>query len=286
MAHTPEPTRLRVALGKRMRLLREQANVTAKHAAAVIDGSVPKISRIETGKSALKRIEIEALLRAYGAGEDTITDTLNLMEEAKKPDWWEDEAAVVPIGLGQLFNSESSAKTLRTVSSTIVFGMLQTESYARAIFDAHCPDDSEDVKARRVKLRLRRQDLLTRSDPPELIALVDEAALRREVGSRAVMREQIEHLIEMDKRPTITIKVIPLSAGAHRGQIGSFIWLEFPEDDATDVVYSDNPMGNSYISKPDEVAAFVSTFTSIDRLCLTPANTRRFLRKLTMEYAK
>ncbi|MFJ8746846.1 helix-turn-helix domain-containing protein [Embleya sp. NPDC127516] len=286
MAHTPEPTRLRVALGKRMRTLREQSSVTAKQAAAVIDGSVPKISRIETGKSALKRIEIEALLRTYGADDEMITDTLILMEEAKKPDWWEDEASVVPIGLGQLFNSESSAKTLRTVSSTIVFGMLQTESYARAIFDAHCPDDSEDVKARRVKLRLRRQDLLNRDDPPQLTALIDEAALRREVGSRAVMREQVEHLIEMDKRPTITIKVIPFSAGAHRGQIGSFLWLEFPEDDATDVIYSDNPSGNSYFSRPDEVAAFVSTFTSIDKLSLAPADTRRFLHKLTMEYTK
>nr|WP_272924058.1 helix-turn-helix transcriptional regulator [Streptomyces sp. SID3343] len=273
-----------MALGRRMRFLREQANVTAKQAAAVIDGSVPKISRIETGKSALKRIEIEALLRAYGASEETITHALALMEEAKKPDWWEDEAAVVPVGLGQLFNSESSAKTLRTVSSTIVFGMLQTESYARAIFDAHCPDDSEDVKARRVRLRMRRQDLLSRESPPRLIAIIDEAALRREVGSRAVMREQIEHLIEMDRRPTVTIKVIPFGAGAHRGQIGSFIWLEFPEDDATDVIYSDNPSGNSYFRKPDEVAAFVSTFTSIDKLSLAPADTRRFLRALTMEY--
>ena len=286
MRHTPEPTRLRLSLGRRMRSLREKAGVTTQQAAAVIDGSVPKMSRIETGRSALRRIEIEALLRAYRADDATINDTLALMEEAKKPDWWEDEAGIVPVGLGRLFNNENAAKSLRTVSSTIVFGMLQTQAYARAIMDAHCPEEPEEIRIRRVKLRMRRQALLARTEPPLLDALFDEAALRREVGGRATMREQIEHLITVSERPTVTIRVIPFSAGAHRGQIGSFIWLEFPEDDDPDAVYSDNPTGNSHFTRPDEVADFAHSFRSIEKLSLTPADSRQFLHDLMMEYTR
>lgn len=286
MRHAPEPTRLRLSLGRRMRSLRERARVTTQEAAAVIDGSVSKVSRIETGRSTLKRIEIEALLRAYRADDATLIDTLALMEEAKRPDWWEDEAGIVPVGLGRLFNNENAAKTLRTVSSTIVFGMLQTEAYARAIFDAHCPEDPEEILVRRVKLRMRRQALLIRTEPPQLVALFDEAALRREVGGRATMREQVEHLIEMSERPSVTIRVIPFSAGAHRGQIGSFIWLEFPEKDDPDAVYSDNPSGNSHFTRPAEVAAFASAFRSIEKLSLTPAASRQFLHDLMMEYTR
>ncbi|MGW0660116.1 helix-turn-helix domain-containing protein [Streptodolium elevatio] len=285
MGHTPEPTRLRLELGRKLRSHRKAAGLTARQAAGVIEASEPKISRIETGKASLKRIEIEALLRAYGADDDSITKLLALMEEAKKPDWWEDESAVVPVGLGTLFNVETAAKALRTVSSTIIFGMLQTEAYAHAIISAHCPNEPEDVVVRRVRLRMKRQQLLDRDEPPEVTAIIDECALRRVVGSPAIMREQIAHLVEAGRRPHITIRVIPFSAGAHRGQMGSFLWLTFPEDDDPDVVYSDSLTGNIYITKADEVAHFATTFADLEPLSLSPSDSEHYLRRILEEYA-
>lgn len=283
MGHTPEPSRLRLDLGRKMRTHRRNAGLTARQAAEVIEASEAKISRIETGKATLKRIEVEALLRAYGVGDTTLAALLTLMEEAKKPDWWEDESAVVPVGLGTLFNVETAAKELRTVSSTIIFGMLQTEEYAYAIIKAHCPNEPEDVILRRVRLRMRRQQLLAREDPPQLTAVIDESALRRVVGSPQVMRRQIAELIAAGSRPHITIQVIPYSAGAHRGQMGSFLWLSFPEDDDPDVVYSDSLTGNLFITKPDEVAEFAATFDDLQRLALSPEDTRQYLHEIMKE---
>lgn len=285
MGHTPEPTRLRLALGRKMRAWRKEAKLTAHQAAVTIEVSEAKISRIETGKAALKRIEIEALLRAYGADDETIVSMLELMDEAKKPDWWEDESAVVPLGLGTLFNVEGAASELNSASSTIIFGMLQTEDYARAIIQAHCPDESDEVVDGRVRLRMKRQQLLEGSEPPTLHAVIDECALHRVVGSPAIMRAQHAHLLAMGRRPGITIQVLPYSAGAHRGQTGSFLWLRFPDPDDPDVCYSDTLTGNLYITKPDEVAKFASVFDDLVRLSLNPQDTEQLIRDLTEDLA-
>jgi transcriptional regulator with XRE-family HTH domain len=282
----PEPTVASVQLGRRLRRYRDEAGVTAKAAAEAIDGSTPKVSRYETGRQwPLKRIEVAELLRVYGRTPEEVEDTLALMEKAKLPDWWQDEAGVVPRGLGQLFAVETAAAELRTVSNGMLFGMLQVAEYAREIIRVHTTDQSlvED----RVRLRMRRQELLRRENPPSLLALIDEGALRRVVGSRATMRAQISHLIDLAARPNITIRVLSFEAGAHRGLTNAFLWLKLPpETEMPDVVYTESLTGSSYFTKEDQVAGFVEAFTAIEAVSLAPDETTEFLRDLLKFHAE
>ncbi|MFE3308702.1 helix-turn-helix domain-containing protein [Embleya sp. NPDC059213] len=286
MENRPEPTVASVQLGRRMRKYRVDAGVSAKAAAQAIDGSTPKISRYETGRQwPLKRIEVAELLRLYGRSHQEVEDTLALMEKAKLPDWWQDEASVVPRGLGQLFAVETAAEELRTVSGGMLFGMLQTEEYAREIIRVHTTDQS--LVEGRVRLRLRRQELLRRESPPRLVALIDEGALRHVIGSRAIMRDQITHLIELGALPNITIRLVTFEAGAHRGLTNGFLWLKLPsETEMPDVVYTESLTGNNYFSKPEQVSGFADAFTSIEALALDPEESVDFLRSLLESHAE
>ncbi|MGC0421856.1 hypothetical protein ABIA38_007392 [Embleya sp. AB8] len=251
--------------------------MTAEAAGVVIEASDSKISRLENGKADLKRLEISALLQAYGADPAMTTQVLEMAEEARKPDWWADESSVIPSGLGTLIDVESSATNLRAFNSMIVLGMLQTEDYARATITAHCPDEPEDVIEGRVRLRMRRQTILEQASPPQLEVILDEAALRREVGGPDVMRKQIEHLVDVSRRPQITIRLIPYSAGAHKGQMGSYLLLSFPDAGDPDVVYSDGLLGNTFVEKKHQVASFASLFEQLRSIALNPVDTERFL---------
>ncbi|WP_406298125.1 helix-turn-helix domain-containing protein [Embleya sp. NBC_00888] len=282
----PEPTVASVQLGRRMRKYRDEAGVSAKAAAEAIDGSTPKISRYETGRQwPLKRIEIAELLRLYERGPHEVEDTLALMEKAKLPDWWQDEAGVVPQGLGQLFAVETAADELRTVSNGMLFGMLQIEEYAREIISVHTTDQS--LVEGRVRLRLRRQELLRRESPPSLLALIDESALRRVIGSHAIMRDQISHLIDLAVLPNITIRVVTFEAGAHRGLTNAFLWLKLPrETEMPDVVYTENLSGSTYFTKEDQVAGFADAFAAIETLSLEPDESAEFLCSLREFHSK
>ena len=163
-------------------------------------------------------------------------------------------------------------------------GLLQTEDYARALTAAGYPDAPAAETSRRVALRITRQQILTRPDPPHLWTVIDEAVLRRPAGSPAVMRAQLTRLIDAAAMPNITLQVLPFAAGPHPAMYGMVHLLRFPAPELPDIAYGENMTTAFYLDKPREVAAYAQ---ALDRLCAQAApatQTARILRDTRKEY--
>jgi hypothetical protein len=133
---------------------------------------------------------------------------------------------------------------------------------------------------RRVSLRMARQAVLVKQDPPSLWAVLDEAVLRRPIGGPAAMRAQLKHLIEMSQRPNVTLQIVPFKAGGHAAAGGPFSVLRFAEYDLPDVVYLEQLTSALYLDKQDVVDSYLAV---MERLCIeaaTPANSVKTLRML------
>ncbi|HEV8166622.1 MAG TPA: DUF5753 domain-containing protein, partial [Actinomycetota bacterium] len=178
---------------------------------------------------------------------------------------------------------ESVATLIRTYEGQLVPGLLQTEDYLRAVLGGARLDDSAKEVERRVALRLQRQALLEREGAPRLWAVVDEAALRRPVGGRAVMRAQLERLIEASKLPNVILQVLPFGAGAHPAMVGAFSVLRFSDRELPDVVYLEHLTNASYLDRRDEVERYLDV---MERLCAAaepPAQTAGLLDRMLSE---
>jgi Domain of unknown function (DUF5753) len=165
----------------------------------------------------------------------------------------------------------------------VVPGLLQTVDYARAVIGAVRPGLGPDEIERRVEVRTARQRDLTQADPPALWVVIDEAALRRPVGGRQVMRSQVERLLEAEAWPTVTLQVLPLDAAEHAGMDGSFTIYEFSEPADPAVVYLENATSDLYLETADEVRRYMLLFDHLRAAALKPRDSRGFLCELASE---
>jgi hypothetical protein len=258
------PTVQRMLVGARLRRLRTDAGLSREEAAQAIRASAWKIHRLENGQVGFKDRDIIDLLARYGVTDPAeVAEFLTLTREANLPGWWHHYGDVLPSWFRTYVDLESAASLIRTYEGQFVPGLLQTDDYIRAVVrGAHLEDSAEEV-GRRVRLRMARQMLLTREQPPRLWAVIDEAALRRPVGGREVMRGQLERLIEATKLPKVTLQVLPFDCGAHPAMVGSFSILRFPDQELPDVVYLEHLTSALYLNKPDEVDQYLHVMESI-----------------------
>ncbi len=178
---------------------------------------------------------------------------------------------------------EMAAPIIRTFELQFVHGLFQTEAYARAVtLLGHMAAPAEEID-RRVSLRLKRQDLLTRPQPPQVWSVIDEAALRRPVGGRAVMRAQLNRLIEVAGLRHVTIQVVPFGRGGHAAAGGSFTVLRFGEPEVPDVVYIEQLTSALYLDKREDVDHYLEVMNNLSAEALTPARTARLLAEITRE---
>lgn len=263
------PTVPRRLLGSNLRRLREAQGVSRAEAAAVLDCSESKISRLELGQVGFRKKDVEALLRRYGVGDPaTWETTLALVREANRPGWWQPFSDVLPTWFERYVGLESQASLIRTYEVQFIPGLLQTEEYARGVTRAgqlpgRYPAVVEDELDRRVHLRTSRQQVFLSSETARLWAVIDEAALRRPIGGRRVMRDQLEHLLRLQARPGVTIQVMPFGYGGHVAQVGAFTMLRFAEPDLCDVVYLEHLTGAYYLNKRDDTAPYHTVFTQL-----------------------
>ncbi len=259
------PTVQRLVLGGHLRRLREDAFITTEQAAAAIRGSHSKISRMEHGRVGFKERDIADLLTLYGvtSGEERQA-LLTLAREANTPGWWQGYSDILPHWVEPYFGLEAAASFIRNYELQFVPGLLQTEGYARALMRLGNAPTEDDV-VRRVEARLSRQEILSRETPPRLWAVMDEGALRRTIGSTAVMREQLRHLIDMCDHPAVTLQILPFRVGAHPAMGGPFTILRFSEPDLRDVVYIEQLTSALYLDKPAEVDSYLEV---MEQLCL------------------
>jgi transcriptional regulator with XRE-family HTH domain len=275
------PTAQRLVLGGHLRRLRESRGITAELAADSIRGSHSKISRMEHGRVGFKERDVSDLLTLYGVidGEEREA-LLNLAREANLPGWWHAYSDVLPTWVEPYVGLEAAASIIRTYQMQTMPGLLQTERYADALLRVGYPTVTEDELARRRELRISRQDILNRADAPQLWVVIDEGAIRRPLGGKAVMREQFQHLIDMSDHPAVTIQVLPFEVGAHAALIGPFSILRFAEPDLQDVIYIEQLTSALYLDKPSEVDRYLEV---MEQLCLqaeTAAKTPDLLRKI------
>jgi len=271
-------------VGARLRRLRTEMGLTREEAAEAIRASEWKIHRLENGQVGFKDRDIVDLLRLYQVTDpEEVAEFVTLAREANTPGWWRHYGDLLPSWFRTYVDLEAAAALIRTYEGQFVPGLLQTDDYMRAVVrGAHLEDNSEEV-GRRVRLRMARQTLLTREQPPRLWAVVDEAALRRPVGGREVMRSQLERLLEASKLPNVTLQVLPFAAGAHAAMVGSFSILRFGDQELPDVVYLEHLTSASYLSKTDEVDRYLHVMESICVRAAAPDRTAELLGKFLDE---
>lgn len=250
-----------------------------------MDWSLSKVIRIEVGSVGISTNDLKALLRYYKIVDpDRTQELVALARAARQRSWWSMYRDVAPPGLLQLIGYESAASILRNFEPLIVPDLLQTEEYARAIIrglDDRSPGELVDTQA---EIRMRRQELVDRTDPPLLFFVLDEAVVRRLVGGTGVMRRQVGRLIEMADRPHVTIEIVPFSAGVHPGLNGSFVVLEFPDAGDDDVLYLENH-GGAQISRDiqEEIVTYREAYEHLRRVSLGPKDSISYLSKVADE---
>jgi Domain of unknown function (DUF5753)/Helix-turn-helix domain len=279
-----EATVLRMLLGTQLRRLRETAGVPADKAGYAIRASRSKISRLENGRVGFKIRDVEDLLTLYGVtDEERRSEILALARQSNAPDWWTRYSDILPDWFETYLGLESAAATIRCFEIQFVPGLLQIEEYARAVTRlGHKAAPAAEIE-RRVALRRKRQDLLTRPAPPRIWAIMDEAVLRRPIGSQVVMRAQLRHLIEASRAPHVTIQVVPFARGGHTGAGGSFSVLRFNEQDLPDIVYVEQLTSAIYLEQRSDVEHYLEIVDQLSGEALTPTATRDFIGQVINE---
>ena len=276
-----KPTMLRMALGGRLRRLREASQVTRDAAGDVIRGSSSKISRMELGRVSFKERDVADLLTLYGVTDEQQREAfLALARQANAPGWWRKYGDVLPSWFETYVGLEQAASVIRIYEPVLVPGLLQTEDYTRAVMQLrHVQAGADDVE-RRVALRMTRQQFLTRPEAPDLWVALDEAAARRPVGSETVRRAQLQHLIEMAQRPNITLQIVPWHVGGPATVGGPFTILRFAEPGVPDVVYLEHLGSACYLDKERDTVEYLAL---MDGLCVEAKSVDasiRFLRRI------
>ncbi|MDB4872910.1 MAG: transcriptional regulator [Gemmatimonadales bacterium] len=248
--------------------LRAKDGRTAGEVAGALGWAATTITRMENGKMKLPQVrQVEKLLAVYGVAGDEREAVLDLVRAARERGWWHPHSGSLREGYLTYIGLEFEADIIRNYQSQLVPGLLQTEEYARAVITGLRPDMTQDQVEQRVEVRMRRQRLRLPAEAhhpagPEpygeplsrLWAVIDEAVLRRQVGSPQVMRDQLQHLLTMADLSNVTLQVIPYSVGAHPGT-GPFVHLTFGDLDP-ELVYADTITGELMVEAEQTVALY------------------------------
>jgi len=277
-------TVLRMMLGTQLRRVREAAGITPERAGYEIRASRSKISRMEHGRVGFKMRDVTDLLNLYGITDENVHKAmLALAEHANADDWWARYGDLLPDWFEAYLGLEAAATLIRTFELQFVHGLFQTEDYARAVTSlGHRAAPADNIE-RRVHLRMKRQDLLVGADPPRVWSVMDEAALRRPIGGRPVLRGQLKRLIEVAEMPNVTLQVVPFNRGGHAGAGGSFTLMRFEASDLPDVVYIEQLTGAVYLERRADVDHYLEVMNRLGAEALTPIRTKQFLQDMVSD---
>jgi transcriptional regulator with XRE-family HTH domain len=261
------PTVRRRRLTSELRRLREAAQLTCEDVAERLECSASKISRIETGRVAVSPRDVRDLLLIYGVTGSQHDGLMQLARESRQKGWWHAYGDSVQPHLATYLGLESAASEMRLYRVNRLPGLLQTEDYTRALLAAREVTMRPDQGQRFALLaeRIRQAE----ASPPTVWAVLDEAALRRQVGGREVARAQIEHLIELSGAPHIFLQMIPFTSGAHVGMDEPFVILAFPDEADPDVVCVGYSTGMLWVEDAAEVRNYNTIFDHLQAAALS-----------------
>ncbi|WP_018824514.1 helix-turn-helix domain-containing protein [Salinispora arenicola] len=289
---------LRRQLGRKLEALRKAAGLTMEQAAEELDRARATLYRIESGAENVRfrASDVKEMLRLYSASEEDTGLVLAMAAATREnKNWWHD---YIGSGLPRWFQLyiglEAAATKIRKYQPELIPGLLQTRDYAEQVFQM--PGGSIDAadnneRERAIQLRIERQALLTRFAAPQLSVILNEAVLRRPVGSASIMIEQLHQILKATELPNVTIRVLGFSAGLHAGAMsGAFSIMEFPEDSngrevEPPVAYLEAATGAIYLDKPHETGAYNSIWADMANRALNESRSINLIQQVAEEYS-
>ncbi|GAA2016701.1 helix-turn-helix transcriptional regulator [Nocardiopsis rhodophaea] len=272
-------------LSAELRQLREAAGLDTLETAQRMGWDRSKVNRIERSQwKRLKEDDIRGLCTLYGVtDEGRVNALVSMAKQAKETGWWVRYSDV--LGPGSFVSLEAQASTLRFYGGMLIPGLLQTPSYCKALIRGVGVVNEEEIK-RRVEARMARKEILERTNPPSVQAIVDEAALRKLVGSTLTMREQLLHLMLVNEQQLVDVRVLPDAVGAHPAMVGHFTILDFPHDDQSTVVFLDISREGLFMEEPEDIRGYTMNFDSLTEMALSPEASNDHLAHLVDELAE
>ncbi|AYG84262.1 hypothetical protein DWB77_06475 [Streptomyces hundungensis] len=284
MGHGPAVRRRK--LGEELRKLRDGSGLTSGEAASRVGWHQSKVSRIETGRSGVKPADVARLLDAYEVHDPQLRALLQALADSAGGggvDWAHAYRGLLPPQYRDFISLESQACSARTLETSVVPGLLQTPDYARAVTRAALGGAPPDTVDSLVEVRIARQEVL-RGDPPLVLsAVLDEAVVRRWVGGRTAMREQLRHLLEVAALPHVRLQVIPFHYGGYVGLSGPFIVFSFPAISDLDVVVIDHLTSSLYLERREDLTAYSAAFETVQALALSSENSLDLIARAARE---
>jgi transcriptional regulator with XRE-family HTH domain len=241
-----DPSVHRHRLGRALRDARERAGLTQREAYTAMDWSVSKLLRIEAGSGTITTNDLRALLGLYALDGEPVHQYTEMARAARGVSRWSVYRDVAGVEHQAFLGYEASATIIRNFEPLLVPDLLQTEDYARAaveVFEAETPERIEPL----VDLRIERQEVLTASPTPQLHFVMDEAVIRRVVGSAGVTRHQLNQLLELGHRPNVTVRIVPFSVGVHATLRSPYVLFEFDRE-YENTLYVGGPFGD-YVTR-------------------------------------
>jgi transcriptional regulator with XRE-family HTH domain len=270
-------------LAVELRSLRTASGLTREEVVERTGINSVTMYRIEHARVRPQTRTLRTLLDLYGVEKEQQAELVALLRDARERGWLHPYQSELPEQYMTFIGFEGEAESASNYESLFVPGLLQTEDYARAVITGVLPFASRDEVERRVEVRMERQQVLRGDNPLQLWGIVDEAALRRQVGSPAVMRAQFRHIMEASELPNVTFQVIPFDAGAHAGMPGSFIVLQFTEEAIPDVIYIDSMAGDLFLEAESDVRRYKLVFEHLRAVSASPDASRALLASLATE---
>jgi len=277
------PTIQRRRLGSALKRAREQAGKTQDEAATVIDAAASKISRLELGQSGIKLTDLNLMLDFYGVSGEQTEWMRDLARAGRQRGRWSGYRTVVPDWFRAYVDLEADASEIRWYQPEVVPGILQTESYIRAMNSTAHPRVTDEEVDRQVKVRLERQAILDQPDTT-LSFILSESALRRNVGDAAIMQQQLTHLASAAERPNVELQVLPFDSQTFGVAWLGFTILRFDRDAASDVVYLEYWTDADYIDRPDAVQGYTALWNRLQAAAMGQVESRNSILRVADEF--
>jgi transcriptional regulator with XRE-family HTH domain len=281
------PSLRRRRLAAELRRLRDESGLSTTDAAKLLEWQPSRLSRIETRQSGITAPDLRKLLNAYGVEDPEYRTYLaELARRVNERGWWQKYAGLIGGDYADLISLEAEARTIRTYEQELVPGLLQTPDYARAVVRASRPTDTSEEIDRLVEIRVERQEVLVRTDPPppRFNVVLSEGALRRPVGGYDVMRMQLEYLMQPRDRANVTVQVLPFDAGVHPSMMAPFTMITFSDPGDLGVVNVENATGALFLEEPAELRFYDEIYSTLQISALSADDSQAFLKSTSFGY--
>jgi transcriptional regulator with XRE-family HTH domain len=276
------PTVWQWELGRRLRDLRNQRDLTVEDVAAKLLCSATKISRLETAARRPSLRDVRDLCDLYDVGESVKAELMSLAQRAREPGWWTKYA---DLNLEPYIGLEPNAKSITCYSMYYVPALLQTKEYAQEIIKAIARKMDPAIHQERVEARMRRQQLLEPDNRPRYHALMDEAVLHRPVGGPDLMAAQLERIILTERAGKAVIQVVPFGVGAHPAAECHFVLLEeFEDSKLSPVVFLEGLTRNQHLESPAEIDRYRECVEYLCEIALSPADSIKLIDRLRKDF--